>query len=378
MCGHVGIAGALEFRDEGTMKRLLLIDYLRGQDSTGLAAIRKTDEVKIAKAAVNPLDLFDMQRFKDALVGHSSKAFIGHNRAATKGAINNTNAHPYQVDHIIGAHNGTLLPASYKELEDTLGEKFGTDSHAIIASIARLGIEKTVKMLQGAWALVWFDLSSNTLNFLRNKERPLWYSYTDDFKKILWASEWPMMEVATKIVAPTPAYSLYHSKDNHRFFQLAEDTWYRYDLAALTAGGTTVPKPKAKKLTGKEVVATLADDPFMRGKPNYFGQHTGRSTMTTKSPSDSNVITMGLKEDPKDVKILHLYGSKESPVAGLLSKEKFDEIAQYGCSWCSASVDYTESGVTIFERDQICLCPTCSGGSGQATRIHIPDLEALL
>jgi hypothetical protein len=42
MCGHVGVAGDLALKDEALMKRLLIFDYLRGPDSTGLAAIETT------------------------------------------------------------------------------------------------------------------------------------------------------------------------------------------------------------------------------------------------------------------------------------------------------------------------------------------------
>ena len=67
MCGLVGIAGDLSYKDEKFMKRLLVLDYFRGTDSTGLAAIRKGGEAVISKAAVNPLDLFDMSSFEKAL-----------------------------------------------------------------------------------------------------------------------------------------------------------------------------------------------------------------------------------------------------------------------------------------------------------------------
>src|SRR3546814_15939897 len=41
MCGHVGIAGKMELKDEALMRRLLVFDYFRGPDSTGFAALRK-------------------------------------------------------------------------------------------------------------------------------------------------------------------------------------------------------------------------------------------------------------------------------------------------------------------------------------------------
>lgn len=383
MCGHVGIAGHLEFKDEATMKRLLLIDYLRGQDSTGLAAIRKTNDVKIAKGAVNPIDLFDTGKFKEALSAYASKVFMGHNRAATKGAVNNVNAHPYQVDHIVGAHNGTLDAISYQELEDLLGEKFGTDSHAIIAGIAKFGVEELIPMLRsgagstgGAWSLVWFDLSANTLNFLRNDQRPMWLAYTDDFKKVMWASEWPMIDAATRLSGTGKDYSLYKDKNKYSFFSTQEDVWYRFDLDALIKGSDVVPKPKVKTLKGKEPAAATGYDPFKRYiSAASTGQKHTTTTSTTTSRSSRH--TLGIKPK-KDVSVIHLFGNDEDPLAGLLTRKQFEEITKYGCSWCGESVEYTDQGVTIFERDQICLCPTCSGGENQPSRIHIPNFDHLL
>lgn len=379
MCGHVGIAGNLEFKDEATMKRLLLIDYLRGPDSTGIAAIRKNGEAVISKGALNPIDLFDMPKFKSALNAYQSKVFLGHNRAATKGVVNNVNAHPYEVDHIVGAHNGTLDPVSYADLEKLLDEKFGTDSHAIIAGIAKFGVEEIIPMLSsgagatgGAWSLVWMDREQNTLNFLRNDQRPMWYAYSEDFKKLFWASEWPMIDVATALSTGTgKEYKLYHNDKHHRYFSTEEDVWYQFDLDKLAAGGDEVPKPKCKKLAGKEpVVVSTTYDPFNR--TTAAASHT--RTTTTKS---RGTTTLG-KQPTDNVNIVHLFGSEEDPMAGLMTREQFEEIAKYGCSWCGQSVDFADQGVTIFERDQICLCPTCSGGDNQASRVHVANLDQLL
>lgn len=373
MCGHVGIAGKLEFKDEAAMKRLLLIDYLRGPDSTGFAAIRKTGEAKVVKSTVNPIDLFEFSKFKDALSGHNSVVFMGHNRAATKGVISNVNAHPYEVDHIVGAHNGTLDTASHRALEEALDEKFGTDSHAIIAGIARLGIEATMKLMSGAWSLVWVDRNNNTLNFLRNKERPMWLGYTEDYTKLFYASEWPMIDVATQLAPTAQTYKLYHNKEKHRFFATDIDKWYRFDLGLLVEG-KVLPKPKVKELKGKEPVAAASTtyDPFNR--PNA---HTpSGSTGTTNSTTTSRSSTTSKKD--KEADTLHLQGTNESPFAGLISLEKFDEIAKYGCSWCQGCVDFSDTGITIFERQEVVLCNECTGGAGQSTRLVTPTFDKVL
>lgn len=146
MCGLVGIAGNLLYQDEFTMKRLLMADYFRGPDSTGFAAIRTNGDAFVAKLASNPIDLFNQKNFDTALNGNASRAFIGHNRAATRGKVVSANAHPFHFGSIVGAHNGTLDQESWDRLEEKLGEKYTVDSMALIAAIDKLGIEKTIKL----------------------------------------------------------------------------------------------------------------------------------------------------------------------------------------------------------------------------------------
>lgn len=385
MCGLVGIAGKLEFKDEATMKRLLLLDYLRGPDSTGLAAIRSNGESKLCKVPSHPLDLFDMGKFKEALNGNSSIAFIGHNRAATRGAVNHFNAHPYQCGSITGAHNGTLETADHAMLEGMLGEKYATDSHALFAAIDKFGVEGVVPLLTkgatsstGAWSLTWFDDSNGTLNFLRNAHRPMWYAYNEEFDRIFWASEWPMIEAAVKL--SNIGYKFFSDPDKgYRFWTTDEDIWYSYDVNELKKGSKTRPKPKAKKVAGKEpkpVVTTVPGvtgntyDPFNRGTTTGTPQHhstTGTSHGKTTSRSAD-----------KPVECIHLQGDNDDPFAGIITKEKFAEMAKYGCSWCQTDVEWGEAGVTIFETTDTVLCPNCSSGDHGSPRIHVRNLDLLL
>lgn len=361
MCGLVGMAGKLEFKDEKTMKRLLHFDYFRGPDSTGLAALRKTGDVKIAKIASHPFDLFDSKRFQETLSGFSSLAFIGHNRLATKGAVNSTNAHPYEYGHIVGAHNGTLDQSSWKDLEKAVGEETGVDSQAIFLAISKLGIEETVKLLRGAWALTWIDTKEGTMNFLRNKERPLWYCYTEAFDKLFWASEYWMMQTA--ISQSDQSYKIYtEEKTNHRFWQFEENWWYRIPLEELASGSKSRPRVRVKELKGKEPVqgatSAFAYDPF----------HRSRSTPSTMIPRSRPSTASG------DVKVIELIGSSKTPFGSYISKHRFDQIAKYGCSWCQDDVQYEQPGISIYPEHDMILCPACSRGNGDTTRIYTPAL----
>lgn len=368
MCGHVGIAGKLEHKDEATMKRLLIFDFFRGPDSTGLASYRTNGEVHIAKIASHPIDLFDTGRFTKTLSGHASSVFLGHNRLATKGKVNTLNAHPYQYGHIIGAHNGTLDTSSWKALEEIIGFTTDVDSQAIFAAIEKVGIEETVKHMQGAWALVWVDTNENTLNFLRNKQRPFWLAFDSKFERIFWASEHPMIAAATSM--SSQPYDMHTSKDGYRFWSTEEDQWYRIKLDVLRAGSKTKPNYIHKKLEGKEappVAAAVGASPFPRQTHNNvttFGKDT-----TKKDTSTNSTTTSHSHSNNRSTTVIQMIGSPMSPLAGYIKRDKFDELAKYGCSWCQADVEWGDEGITIYESQDKILCAECSA-SEQDCRIY--------
>ena len=364
----------MEFKDEATVKRLLIYDYFRGPDSTGIAVVNKEGtEAKVVKIASHPLDLFDMQKFKLALSGYQSSVFMGHNRAATRGAVNAVGAHPFEFDHIVGCHNGTLDLSSFKALENALGEKFDVDSQAIFAAIAKFGIKKTVPMLQGAWALVWFDFKEKTLNFLRNKERPFWYAYSEKFDHIFWASEWPMIDAALRLSAQ--GYELYQDPDKgYRFWSTPEDIHLKFDIEKLRAGGTEKPKPTVCELKGKApapvvTTATSGTDPFGRqGSGSGSGSGSGRTTTSTTT-------SRGKLHTSTGDTLVHLFGNKTAPFAGFITEDRFNQIAKYGCSWCGTDVAFDEPGVSVFESNETVLCPSCSCGDTGSSRVYTTDLD---
>ena len=370
MCGHVGIAGDLEHRDEGTLKRLLLYDFFRGPDSTGLAAVRKSGEVKIAKVASHPLDLFEMKRFVEALACHTSSVFMGHNRAATKGKVNGPNAHPYEYGDVVGCHNGTLTAASWFALEEKIGHKTDVDSQALIECISLFGIQDTVSLLDGAWALVWYDGKDKTLNFLRNKERTFWVAFDKDFTKVFWASEWPMIQAATKL--SPHVYNLFVDDNGYSYFSTDVDVLYTYDVSTMKSLLLDKRKDietRTEGLTGKEpapVVTTYkGNSPFM--VPTMGSPKTNSTTTPSVVGKTSSTVNQ----------VVHLKGSPTDPFAGILDQDKFDEIASFGCSFCSAEMDYYTPGATIFMKDDIILCGDCCVDPS-TNRILLEDITALL
>lgn len=393
MCGHVGIAGKLEFRDEATFKRLLLLDFFRGPDSTGVAVLKNDGNCKVVKMASHPLDLFDAKKYGEAITGYNSAVFMGHNRLATKGKVNAVNAHPFVYDHIVGCHNGTLTTESWRALEKLSGETTDVDSQAIFAAIAAVGIEETVKHLDGAWALVWIDTEEGTLNFLRNKEREFWMAYAKDFDKIFWASEWPMIRAATDLAVTD--YELAKT-DKAVYYATMVDWWYRIDLKKLQAGSEVRPKPRVKQLKGKEpapVVTHTSVAPFLtqeqikvqngstsqdrhgQGTQGTHGTGVTNTQKTTPITQGGGTKTSGTPASLDFPFVKAVTGSPEDPFGGAIDEERFKELARYGCSWCSADIHWGETGVSVYDTDDAILCPECTTHNHDQNRVYMPEVS---
>ncbi len=191
MCGIVGVAGNLELKDVDIFKELLHIDYIRGKAATGVGSVSSTREIEVFKRACDPVELQLFTRF-GTVVNSSKKVLIGHNRAPTHGANNQFNAHPFVFDNIMGVHNGTLELSAMKALDHK--DWFDTDSEQLYWNINQHGVEEAVSRISGAWSLVYYNKENNTINFLRNEERPMFYCFTKDRKRMYWASELWMLQ----------------------------------------------------------------------------------------------------------------------------------------------------------------------------------------
>jgi hypothetical protein len=371
MCGIVGVGGNLFVKDEELMKRLLLLDFWRGVDSTGLLSIKNNNEVKIAKIASDPITLFQMAPFKDALNGNTSKLFLGHNRAATRGGINNFNAHPFQYEHIIATHNGTLDYKDKAALEEAVGEKFDVDSQALIAAIAKLGIKAAIELchegatsIDGAWSLVWYDLSDSTLNFLRNKHRPMWYAWDEGFKRIIFASEFQMIYYATSRHNAPYTLEKFEYKDKPGQFyscmQVPEDVHLKFFIDEIKKGSKERPKPLAKVIKAKEPSRGKLYDPF------GFGTKTEKVGSSQKSKTTTQPSTTTYPSSNKD-NVFHLFGSGKDPYANMLAEYRFSELTQEtpsklgSCSWCWEGLEYGTPGVTVYDEQDTILCRKCGG-----------------
>ncbi len=191
MCGIVGMLGTIGNSHDKMFKDLLILDSLRGEHSTGVLFVPGFGEELIHKRACNPYDFFEYTLYNQGK-NRLNKALLGHNRYATTGKIIHDNAHPFECQHIIGVHNGTLI--NKNDLDDS--SYYDVDSENLFHHMSLHGVDETIPILRGAFALVWYDKNQRTMNFIRNEDRPLFIARDTVTQNVYWASEAWMLNVA--------------------------------------------------------------------------------------------------------------------------------------------------------------------------------------
>lgn len=207
MCGICGIitTSFLAKADMTLFEELLYMSAFRGLDATGVFTVQKKNQTDWKKVSVYykkdlvPSSFFiDEHSQKDGILEKEtwkSRVFVGHCRAATKGALTLGNAHPFDFQNLIGVHNGTI------NIDFNHSEEYETDSEAIFRNINDYGIDEALQNIQsytGAYTLVWYDKVKRTLNFIRNDQRPLFLTYFDSKKSLMFASEETFLEFVAK------------------------------------------------------------------------------------------------------------------------------------------------------------------------------------
>lgn len=236
MCGHVGVMGEITHKEETAFKQLLIVDQLRGAHSTGVLSVGKhTGNITIAKQVGDPNELMNDKRFDDLMTGHH-RVLLGHNRYATQGKVNRHNAHPFEFDNIVGAHNGTLN----QRYQLKNNNKFDVDSMAFFSHLNEFGVEDAVSKIQGAWAFLWWDKVEKRMNFLRNAERDLWITYANGGKQLFWASEgWMLSGILGR-----------NGIEHERPVSLLPDRWISFALpdgGVIDKDNVSIKKVEAKK-----------------------------------------------------------------------------------------------------------------------------------
>ena len=210
MCGLSGFYGVKlpEAAKEAAID-LMFMNMERGPDSTGAVTVSSDGSLVSAYRQLETPDHVMKTEF-DNMLDEPLMSIMTHNRKATKGDVNEFNIHPFSHKHIIGMHNGTLYNTD--DLDD---EKIvGTDSEALIRTIANRGIIEAYSLMRGAATIVWFDKESKAINLITNGQRPLHILVFQKRRLMAWSSEaFPLAMVHRKHF-PKDDVELFKVKDH--------------------------------------------------------------------------------------------------------------------------------------------------------------------
>lgn len=381
MCGLVGImASDMNNKHKQCLKLLLYFDTLRGEDSTGVAAIRSNYDVVTFKSTVPGFEYVNDPRF-DNLLKMTDKVWIGHNRYGTMGKKTKANAHPFEVVDqeiitLVGAHNGTLKNKYTLDNE----KDFGTDSELLLNMIYHQGPKEAISKVGGAWALTWFNALDNTLNFLRNKERTFFFAYEEGKKAIIWASEqWMIKTACQKAGLKIEGGTIYTT---------VEDRLYTWDLP--TSLKDTLSYSTEEGLEGKP--ETFFQNRY--GHKSWYGdgwekeeENVKKAVEEKSAKTGSNVVPLSAKEvsssGAQKKEIGFLPGPKKEPVASstksnsttkltisrgaymvkgfkgtLIAKPDAQLILDSGCAWCEEELITLEDAFGWMSPNHV-VCHKC-------------------
>jgi len=260
MCGIVGMISSnpagFNWENIRVFNNLLWVDALRGDDSTGVFGVNKHGNVDYAKTVGDTHVMMNSPEYREFKQNIFSdfQMVVGHNRKATRGFVTDENAHPFVEDTTILVHNGTLINHS-KLTKETVD----VDSHAILHSIVERGYEETLKDIEGAFTLAWYDTKDKTLRVIRNKERPLFIANTAG--AWYFASEKEMLELVLSRENVTIA-EMTECKPGMMYFWKLDDKknmWYKQHTL-YSPPKVVVKQEPTKETTTTEPINTTGYD----------------------------------------------------------------------------------------------------------------------
>lgn len=328
MCGLSGVMSRYLSQGEvDAFRDLMVVSTLRGEQGTGVVAVAEKVKHGIleyktlepASVAVYNDEFHDLYKKKTAIL-------MGHARHPTAGGSSKDNLHPFQIDHIIGMHNGTL-----EEVCGTKIAKGASDSRLLFSCIADLGIRETINKTRGSYALVWIDTKADTINFLRNDKRTLYFAFpANDRTTMYWSSEREMLELVLE--------RLYGFID---VYKLNPDTWLSFRLRN---------NLELKYVDNQKVYQHLSMKTESQ-KPNT--PRTSVPVVAPETPPTTSVVT-ATKEQVMDEMLVSFNGDK-------IQYGELKAVLKKGCCNCDESVTLSDLSMKRlhFTGKREFICNTC-------------------
>jgi len=335
------------------------MSVFRGTDSAGMLVVTTKKHNQYEPALFREV-LVAPELFRRAFHGgrlYSKKdnpvrLIMGHARAATLGEVNRDNCHPFSFNKLVGCHNGTVPTMVPSDLTtDEQKSHKANDSWNIYNLMNKEGLDATLERIKGgAYALTWVDKTNDTLNFIRNEKRTLFFGGNGG--TLYWASEKPFLEFAK---TRTNIYSA----------DIKEvEPHVLYQVPISCAGGIKINQIDKSHITKPKVypVAAVGDKPWTQ-------------TEWEEALEELDAKETAKPEAPK-LAIVHGGGSKAPPPSAIKSKSanRFLEIGTTPKTDNMRTIDYyqvfnylgecvddpdIDSVEEMVKENSCCGCGTC-------------------
>jgi len=407
MCGIVSVTsfrkGGLFSYHMEIFKQLLIVDSVRGEDGTGAFTVNRNKKVSVAKVHGNPFNFLNNPEGVSFMHNSLERgiSIVGHNRAATRGQVNSENAHPFWYKDIVLVHNGTLN--NHQNFPQWKEHNLTVDSSLVPILLWDHTYEEVFERISGAFAFVFYDKRSERLNFIRNKERPLYMGYNEDEDVLVLSSERGAMEwicnrnrikLEIEEVYPGVMFSVDVFEDGLNW----DVKEFKFKELVLPVPQIKTETPALKETPKEKDKPRLPNSPLREGNTVYFElidtKRIGKgkvlvvgsfpwsneyqvSSVVDSKEEDSIILARFLRgtvskirENKAKNSQIKFVVSVENIVAvtnyltkngHYLSEKDVQEIKNNGCEICKAEVKGEDITRSIWNKaHKVIFCPQCS------------------